>query len=536
MDTPSVHPLNTFVMTKHAFLQLAAFILFVIAPNLHPVMSQTGITKYGYQALASNTTGDYNSAFGYRALRYNTSGSRNTATGLSALHDNTSGSYNTATGASALTNNTIGHSNTATGNSALLSNTGGSYNTATGSEALLYNTTGFYNTANGYQALYYNASGNHNTANGYHALRYNTSGYYNTAIGSRALYSNTTGYSNTAKGSFALYSNASGYYNTATGRSALHYNTTGNQNTATGAFALQYNTTGSYNTALGRSAGPSSSFPNLSNTTALGYAVTTTAPNQVRIGNNSVTSIGGKVGWTTLSDGRYKHYVQQDVPGLEFIMQLRPVTYTVDIVALDKALGNSIAPLTAEEATTKTESAKVKHTGFVAQEVEEIAKKLNYEFSGVDKPKNDKDFYGLRYAEFVVPLVKAVQELNKKTEEENQQLKLQVAALQERLTKLEALITGNNNTSNLASAYLEQSTPNPSSGTTLIRYYVPQYSGTAHLVFTDIKGVILKSITISNKGVGQLSVNTAAWTAGTYTYTLYINGTQADSKKLVIAR
>ena len=32
----------------------------------------------------------------------------------------------------------------------------------------------------------------------------------------------------------------------------------------------------------------------------------------------------------------------------------------------------------------------------------------------MDAPKNENDFYGLRYAEFVVPLVKAVQELNLK--------------------------------------------------------------------------------------------------------------------------
>ena len=46
-----------------------------------------------------------------------------------------------------------------------------------------------------------------------------------------------------------------------------------------------------------------------------------------------------------------------------------------------------------------------------AQEVEEAAQSLGYEFSGVDAPKNADDLYGLRYAEFVVPLVKAVQEL-----------------------------------------------------------------------------------------------------------------------------
>ncbi len=42
----------------------------------------------------------------------------------------------------------------------------------------------------------------------------------------------------------------------------------------------------------------------------------------------------------------------------------------------------------------------------------------------------DKDYYGLRYGQFVVPLVKAVQELNEKLEQkdtENDQLKSQSA-------------------------------------------------------------------------------------------------------------
>jgi hypothetical protein len=49
-------------------------------------------------------------------------------------------------------------------------------------------------------------------------------------------------------------------------------------------------------------------------------------------------------------------------------------------------------------------------TGFLAQEVEEAARLVGFDFSGVDKPRNEKDLYGLRYAEFVVPLVKAIQE------------------------------------------------------------------------------------------------------------------------------
>ena len=38
------------------------------------------------------------------------------------------------------------------------------------------------------------------------------------------------------------------------------------------------------------------------------------------------------------------------------------------------------------------------------------ANNVGYDFHGVDKPKNENSHYGLRYTEFVVPLVKATQE------------------------------------------------------------------------------------------------------------------------------
>jgi hypothetical protein len=50
------------------------------------------------------------------------------------------------------------------------------------------------------------------------------------------------------------------------------------------------------------------------------------------------------------------------------------------------------------------------YSGFIAQEVEAAATAVGYDFHGVDKPKNETSHYGLRYAEFVVPMVKAMQE------------------------------------------------------------------------------------------------------------------------------
>ena len=58
-------------------------------------------------------------------------------------------------------------------------------------------------------------------------------------------------------------------------------------------------------------------------------------------------------------------------------------------------------------------------------EVEEAAKNSNFKFSGVDPPQHEGDAYGLRYAEFVVPLVKAVQELNQKVDQQEKMLQAQ---------------------------------------------------------------------------------------------------------------
>ena len=117
-----------------------------------------------------------------------------------------------------------------------------------------------------------------------------------------------------ATGYYSLYSNTTGIRNSASGFRSMDSNTTGSNNTANGAFALDYLTTGSYNSAFGHNAGPTLS--DLNNTTAIGYLAVPTASNQVRIGNTSVTSIGGQEEWTAFSDGRFKKDIKEDVSGL----------------------------------------------------------------------------------------------------------------------------------------------------------------------------------------------------------------------------
>lgn len=437
----------------------------------------------------SQTTYDNNffgSASGSSLVPGPTSGVYNTGVGAYTLELDTTGSGNTATGYSALTGNTSGSLNSAHGMQALSNNNTGNYNTANGAYALQSNNTGSSNTANGYQSMYTNTVGNNNTASGYQSLYSNTNAFYNTASGYQSLYRNTEGYENNATGSFALYNNVFGHDNTCVGHSALFSNTDGSYNTAVGAYSLNSITTNQYNTAIGRQAmssnpgyentacGESSGTNNsnqscflgslagasagVNNATAIGYFAQATASNMVKVGNTSVTSIGGYVGWTTYpSDSRFKKNVKENVPGLSFINKLRPVTYNVDVAAIDNTLEALVGPrpkdrseITQQEKESKNNKANIEYTGFIAQEVESAAKEVNYNFSGIDAPKNGKDFYGLRYAEFVVPLVKAVQELSaangaKDAKMEMQQKKIEAqekvnADLQKQIDELKAAL------------------------------------------------------------------------------------------------
>ena len=75
------------------------------------------------------------------------------------------------------------------------------------------------------------------------------------------------------------------------------------------------------------------------------------------------------------------------------------------------------------------------YTGLIAQEVLSTARLLGYDFSGVKVPEDEVNGqYGIRYAEFVVPLIKATQELS----EQNKQQQALIERQMQMLNTLEA--------------------------------------------------------------------------------------------------
>jgi hypothetical protein len=458
-------------------------------------------TAIGYRSLQSNTTGLFNTALGDRTLQYNLTGMSNTAIGGDALINTTTGGDNTAVGLQAMMNNTTGNYNTAIGEWALYSNVAGRYSTAVGSKAMYYTnstaafftnsnvalgyealrgsttasantgnyntalgyqtlwstSTGWANTATGYSALYTNTTGISNTAFGYNALNLNTTGSNNTALGSQSLWLNTTGIANTATGINALRSNTTGYYNTASGQGGLYTNSTGFQNIATGVEALMNNNNGSNNVALGYRSGYGAvgvnfnqctfvgcnSFPTVArtNVTMLGYNITNaecTANNQVLLGSTAVTQLRAAItGITAYSDARFKTNIKENVTGLDFILKLKPVTYNVRPTELHKIWGT---PDSLVSKMDFSEAEKETRIGFLAQDVEKAAKESGFNFPGIDVPRNEKEVYTLRYVDFIMPMVKAVQELNDSLKLENAKQQTTNGKLQTELSSQQKLI------------------------------------------------------------------------------------------------
>lgn len=189
-NTTSINTLNTNVASN------TSSITSLISNSVPYTGATTGVNLGAYDLTVNGLTigigaatisTTNNTAFGYNVLASNTTGINNIANGNNALNKNTIGSNNLSLGGNNLSNNTTGSNNTSLGFYALAGNTTGYYNTANGGNALAVNSTGYYNTGIGRKALYNNTVGNHNTAIGNMANVGSSNLENATAIGDSAI-------------------------------------------------------------------------------------------------------------------------------------------------------------------------------------------------------------------------------------------------------------------------------------------------------------------------------------------------------------
>ena len=516
---------------------------------------------FGYRAGYNVTTGGYNVFMGDVAGFSNSSGTRNAFLGSSSGVNNTTGSDNVFVGYQAGNNNASGGSNIGIGSYAGYVNNSNTNNIAIGISALYYNTA-FGNVGIGTTALYSNTSGNQNTAVGFQTLKNITTGVGGTAFGYQALV-NTTGNYNTGYGRNALNNNTSGANNTCFGVNAL-YSTTGSNNTSIGYTAGTSNISGSNNTYVGYTANASNAL--LTNSTAIGNGAVVGTSNTMYLGNATLASVNIVAGAVyNGSDGRFKTNVTEVASGLEFIKKLRPVTYNINTENFDnyiiQNMPDSIKTLH-KEGMDFVPSMAVVHSGFIAQEVELAAQAVGFASSIVHIPVDNSDYYSLSYSEFVVPLVKAVQELSKAADltsiaiAKNDSInEAKMQAMQNKIDQLDAIINScctagksmpqNNSSSeslpnskdvelsNKNIVVLDQNIPNPFADQTIINYFLPDNVVRAQIIFLDQAGKLIKAVDLKEKGKGSLNVFASDLTSGIYTYSLIVDGKTIETKRMV---
>jgi len=224
-------------------------------------------------------------------------------------------------------------------------------------------------------------------------MQANTTGSRNVGVGISALRYNTTACDNTAVGAYSGDSITTGTTNTVVGAYAGQAVTTGN-GTYIGKNAGYNATTGVNNVAVGLSGG--TDIFNI-----------TDQSNRIVLGNNSSTNAYVKIDWTVTSDERDKMNFEPVPHGLDFVNQLKPVSFVFkksredatphgfqkygfkaqDILALEKANGgkNIIIDNENDQALKVTNSHMTPVLVKAIQELSETNKKLTSRIEELEK-------------------------------------------------------------------------------------------------------------------------------------------------------
>jgi len=239
------------------------------------------------------------------------------------------------------------------------------------------------------------------------------------------------------------------------------------------------------------------------------------------------------------SDASLKKNVQEFPNAMMIINKLRPVNY-------EYRTDGNFASLKLPEGN---------HYGLIAQELEHVLPNLVKEApplfvnKNTDNPikpspdgksgsaseiQNAKNSTAetitskaVNYTELIPIMIKAMQELSK----QNDDLKNQVATLTttvNQLTKSTGVISA-------GSASINQNFPNPFTKSTVISFNVPQGSSANIIVSQTGSGKVIKTIPLS-AGTSQLTFDGASLSAGSYSYSLYIDGKKIDTKQMIINR
>lgn len=252
---------------------------------------------------------------------------------------------------------------------------------------------------------------------------------------------------------------------------------------------------------------------------------------------NTVFATNGTI---NTSDAREKKNVEAINYGLETVMALKPVSY--EWIDDPMKYGTKL--------------------GFVAQDLLETIPEVVVTEKRVRDPETDEykleesPRYGVFYDDLIPVLTKAVQEQQGTIQEQNayiNDLEGTVSELREALNEVLYRIddveqdlqsccfssqsSGVSGSDATDKAELGQNIPNPFTESTIIQYYLPQNTTNAIIRVTDMEGSPVEDIQLgAQTGANRVEFRTQSLSAGTYLYSLFVDGEFIATKKMVIAR
>ena len=210
-----------------------------------------------------------------------------------------------------------------------------------------------------------------------------------------------------------------------------------------------------------------------------------------------------------ISDRRYKDNIVDLEDATAKVLQLRPVSF--DLKTPENYAGDTMAL-----------KGKV---GFIAQEVQEL-------FPNLVGYLPDADQYVLDYTSFIPYLTQSIQRQAQQIEE---MLLTSLSDVQTRAPQVP--VTGSEG-ANLAISHakLYQNIPNPFSGTTEIRYELPEDVRSASIEIHTAAGQKVESRVLPLKpGAGTVFFESRDFATGTHVYSLIVDGQLVSTKRMVVS-
>ena len=274
-----------------------------------------------------------------------------------------------------------------------------------------------------------------NAAVGQGSMSACTTGYQSTAIGQNSMAAMTTGYMDVAVGCQALDALTTAIESTAVGYDAGSAVTTGGYNTFAGTYAGNAVTTGANNTCIGHRAGDTitdglnnicvgygadveGSAGDSANQIIIGISMTSPGDNTLVFGkasNEVSNTFTSNASWSRSSDERIKTNIQDDTLGLSFINALNTKTFQW------KPSNEIPQELTRHYNVRNQKDTDIVMHGLIAQEVKAAldAEEVST-FGGCEEMPDGSQ--SISREMFVIPLIKAVQQLSAEVESLKAQL------------------------------------------------------------------------------------------------------------------